>query len=101
MLTLCVICAVAGSPVVTEEALDGMLHLPEVVHRHIQLSTDAAENQMLRSEFYYEQVWTWTFSIVGGGFQLTCLVHSVSSDKITVNVVLLAYKTAEVERAFV
>ncbi|XP_044023406.1 zinc finger FYVE domain-containing protein 26 isoform X3 [Siniperca chuatsi] len=46
---------VAGSPVVTEEALDGMLHLPEVVHRQIQLSTNPAENQLLRSEFYYEQ----------------------------------------------
>ncbi|XP_051244231.1 zinc finger FYVE domain-containing protein 26 isoform X4 [Dicentrarchus labrax] len=46
---------VAGSPVVTEEALDGMLHLPEVVQRQIQLSTNPAENQLLRSEFYYEQ----------------------------------------------
>ncbi|XP_054470599.1 zinc finger FYVE domain-containing protein 26 isoform X2 [Anoplopoma fimbria] len=44
-----------GSPVVTEEALDGMLHLPEVVQRQIQLSTNPAENQLLRSEFYYEQ----------------------------------------------
>ncbi|XP_070775958.1 zinc finger FYVE domain-containing protein 26 [Enoplosus armatus] len=46
---------VAGSPVVTEEALDGMLHLPEVVQQQIQLSTNPAENQLLRSEFYYEQ----------------------------------------------
>ncbi|XP_049452933.1 zinc finger FYVE domain-containing protein 26 isoform X2 [Epinephelus fuscoguttatus] len=46
---------VAGSPVVTEEALDGMLHLPEVVQRQIQLSTNSAENQLLRTEFYYEQ----------------------------------------------
>ncbi|XP_075964862.1 zinc finger FYVE domain-containing protein 26 isoform X1 [Anarhichas minor] len=46
---------VAGSPAVTEEALDGMLHLPEVVQRRIQLSTNPAENQLLRSEFYYEQ----------------------------------------------
>ncbi|XP_070834596.1 zinc finger FYVE domain-containing protein 26 isoform X2 [Chaetodon trifascialis] len=46
---------VAGSPVVTEEAFDGMLHLPEVVQRQIQLSTNPAENQLLRSEFYYEQ----------------------------------------------
>ncbi|KAM7376287.1 hypothetical protein PAMP_006030 [Pampus punctatissimus] len=46
---------VAGSPVVTEEALDGMLHLPEVVQRQIHLSTNPAENQLLRSEFYYEQ----------------------------------------------
>ncbi|XP_047467428.1 zinc finger FYVE domain-containing protein 26 isoform X2 [Mugil cephalus] len=43
------------SPVVTEEALDGMLHLPEVVHRQIQLSSDPADNQLLRSEFYFEQ----------------------------------------------
>ncbi|KAM3871059.1 zinc finger FYVE domain-containing protein 26 [Diretmus argenteus] len=46
---------VAGVPVVTEEALDGMLHLPEVVQRQIRLSTSPAENQALRSEFYYEQ----------------------------------------------
>uniref|UniRef100_A0A8C3A888 Zinc finger FYVE domain-containing protein 26 n=1 Tax=Cyclopterus lumpus TaxID=8103 RepID=A0A8C3A888_CYCLU len=46
---------VAGSPVVTEEALDGMLHLPEVVQRQIKLSTNPAENQLLQSEFYYEQ----------------------------------------------
>nr|XP_046269361.1 zinc finger FYVE domain-containing protein 26 isoform X2 [Scatophagus argus] len=46
---------VAGSPVVTEEVLDGMLHLPEVVHRQVQLNTNTAENQLLRSEFYYEQ----------------------------------------------
>uniref|UniRef100_A0A3Q1CG55 Zinc finger FYVE domain-containing protein 26 n=1 Tax=Amphiprion ocellaris TaxID=80972 RepID=A0A3Q1CG55_AMPOC len=42
-------------PVVTESALDGMLHLPEVVQRQFQLSSDSAENQLLRSEFYYEQ----------------------------------------------
>ncbi|XP_030299604.1 zinc finger FYVE domain-containing protein 26 isoform X2 [Sparus aurata] len=46
---------VAGSPVITEEALDGMLHLPEVVQQQIHLSTNPAENQLLRSEFYYEQ----------------------------------------------
>ncbi|XP_034530705.1 zinc finger FYVE domain-containing protein 26 [Notolabrus celidotus] len=46
---------VAGSPVVTENALDGMLHLPEVVQQQIQLSTNSAENQLLRGEFYYEQ----------------------------------------------
>nr|XP_033933647.1 zinc finger FYVE domain-containing protein 26-like [Pseudochaenichthys georgianus] len=44
-----------GSPVVTEEALDGMLHLPEVIQRQIHLSTNPAENKLLRSEFYYEQ----------------------------------------------
>uniref|UniRef100_A0A671YJ79 Zinc finger FYVE domain-containing protein 26 n=1 Tax=Sparus aurata TaxID=8175 RepID=A0A671YJ79_SPAAU len=42
-------------PVITEEALDGMLHLPEVVQQQIHLSTNPAENQLLRSEFYYEQ----------------------------------------------
>ncbi|TDG99134.1 hypothetical protein EPR50_G00208230 [Perca flavescens] len=46
---------VAGSPVVTQEDLDGMLHLPEVVQRQIQLSPKPAENQLLRNEFYYEQ----------------------------------------------
>ncbi|XP_059209282.1 zinc finger FYVE domain-containing protein 26 [Centropristis striata] len=46
---------VAGSPVITQEALDGMLHLPEVIQRQIELSTNSAENQLLRSEFYYEQ----------------------------------------------
>ncbi|XP_062296068.1 zinc finger FYVE domain-containing protein 26 isoform X2 [Scomber scombrus] len=45
----------AGSPMVTEETLDGMLHLPEVVQMQIQLGTNPAENQLLRSEFYYEQ----------------------------------------------
>ncbi|KAK5886858.1 hypothetical protein CesoFtcFv8_017850 [Champsocephalus esox] len=44
-----------GSPVVTEEALDGMLHLPEVIQRQIHLRTNPAENKLLRSEFYYEQ----------------------------------------------
>ncbi|XP_014898779.1 zinc finger FYVE domain-containing protein 26 [Poecilia latipinna] len=46
---------VIGSPVVSQEPLDGMLHLPEVVHRQIRLSTSPAENQLRRSEFYYEQ----------------------------------------------
>ncbi|KAM8915638.1 zinc finger FYVE domain-containing protein 26 isoform 3-T6 [Spinachia spinachia] len=44
-----------GSTVVTEEALDGMLHLPEVVQRQIRLSPNHTENQLLRTEFYYEQ----------------------------------------------
>uniref|UniRef100_A0A3Q4GDG0 Zinc finger FYVE domain-containing protein 26 n=1 Tax=Neolamprologus brichardi TaxID=32507 RepID=A0A3Q4GDG0_NEOBR len=48
--------AVDGSPVVTEQfPLDGMLHLPEVVHRQFLLSTNPAQNQHLRNEFYYEQ----------------------------------------------
>ncbi|XP_068608115.1 zinc finger FYVE domain-containing protein 26 [Brachionichthys hirsutus] len=45
----------AGSPTAKEEALDGVLHMPEVVQRQIHLSTSPAENQLLRSEFYYEQ----------------------------------------------
>lgn len=48
--------AVSGSPVVTEDVLDGMLRLPEVVQQQIQLSTNSAQNQLLRTEFYYEQV---------------------------------------------
>lgn len=40
----------------TEEAVHGLLYLPEVVHRQVQLSSSAPENQLLRSEFYYEQV---------------------------------------------
>ncbi|XP_054913049.1 zinc finger FYVE domain-containing protein 26 isoform X2 [Poeciliopsis prolifica] len=46
---------VIGSPIVSQEPLDGMLHLPEVVHPQIRLSTSPAENQLRRSEFYYEQ----------------------------------------------
>ena len=68
-LLLC-LCAVAGSPEVTEEALDGLLRLPEVVQRQITLSTNAAENLLLRNEFYYEQVWISTFIINKGGKQL-------------------------------
>lgn len=40
-----------------------MLYLPDVVQRQIQLSSNAAENQLLRSEFYYEQVWRQTLNI--------------------------------------
>lgn len=47
----------------TEQALDGMLRLPEVIQQKIQLSTNAAENQLLKSEFYYEQVWIQTLLI--------------------------------------
>lgn len=39
-----------------EEALQGLLYLPDVVHRQVQLSCHAPENQLLRSQFYYEQV---------------------------------------------
>uniref|UniRef100_A0A8C6L1H5 Zinc finger FYVE domain-containing protein 26 n=1 Tax=Nothobranchius furzeri TaxID=105023 RepID=A0A8C6L1H5_NOTFU len=44
-----------SDPVVTQECLDGRLHLPEAFHRQFQLSTDPRENQQQRSEFYYEQ----------------------------------------------
>lgn len=46
---------VAGSPPLTDGIVEGMLHLPEVVQRQIRLGTDQQENQLLRSEFYYEQ----------------------------------------------
>lgn len=49
--------AACEHPLVTEDAVQGWLHLPEVVHRQVQLSSSAPENQLLRSEFYYEQVW--------------------------------------------
>ncbi|XP_075904789.1 zinc finger FYVE domain-containing protein 26 isoform X2 [Nelusetta ayraudi] len=55
--------AVLGSPAAAataataenDEELDGTLRLPEVLQQHFQLSTSAAQNQLLRSEFYYEQ----------------------------------------------
>uniref|UniRef100_A0A8C5DIM3 Zinc finger FYVE domain-containing protein 26 n=1 Tax=Gouania willdenowi TaxID=441366 RepID=A0A8C5DIM3_GOUWI len=37
------------------DALHDLLHLPEVFHRQIKLSTNPSENQQQRSEFYYEQ----------------------------------------------
>ncbi|KAK0146992.1 Zinc finger FYVE domain-containing protein 26 [Merluccius polli] len=37
------------------EGEDAVLHLPEVVHRQVRLSSKPSENQLLRSEFYYEQ----------------------------------------------
>ncbi|XP_051942966.1 zinc finger FYVE domain-containing protein 26 isoform X5 [Hippocampus zosterae] len=45
----------AAIPSLTEDALDGMLHLPEIAPRQIRLSMDPVENQQLRDEFYYEQ----------------------------------------------
>ncbi|XP_077416207.1 zinc finger FYVE domain-containing protein 26 [Vanacampus margaritifer] len=45
----------AGSTPLTEDDLDGMLHLPEIAQRQIRLSTDPGENQQLRNEFNYEQ----------------------------------------------
>lgn len=54
--------AVSGSPTAAtatdNEDLDVTLRLPEVFQRHFQLSTSAAQNQLLRTEFYYEQVGT-------------------------------------------
>ncbi|XP_056914393.1 zinc finger FYVE domain-containing protein 26 isoform X7 [Takifugu flavidus] len=47
--------AACENPLVPEETLHGLLYLPEVVHRQVQLSPNAPENQLLRSEFYYEQ----------------------------------------------
>nr|XP_057912961.1 zinc finger FYVE domain-containing protein 26 isoform X2 [Doryrhamphus excisus] len=46
---------VAASPASTEDVLNGILHLPEVAPRQFRLSTDPVENQLRRSEFYYEQ----------------------------------------------
>ncbi|XP_077395120.1 zinc finger FYVE domain-containing protein 26 [Festucalex cinctus] len=46
---------VAGSPSLSEDALEGMLHLPEIAPKQIRLSTDPVENQQLRNEFNYEQ----------------------------------------------
>lgn len=57
-MTCCSVPAVVGNAAETQPDLDGMLHLPEVVHRRFQLSTNPAENQLLRSGFYYEQVCT-------------------------------------------
>ncbi|XP_054653478.1 zinc finger FYVE domain-containing protein 26 isoform X2 [Dunckerocampus dactyliophorus] len=45
----------AASPTTTGDVLDGMLHLPEVAPRQFRVSTDPTENQLRRSEFYYEQ----------------------------------------------
>ncbi|XP_053476228.1 zinc finger FYVE domain-containing protein 26 isoform X4 [Ictalurus furcatus] len=47
--------AEAGSPVSAEGTLDGVLCLPEVPQRQYRLSPNAAENQQLHNEFYYEQ----------------------------------------------
>ncbi|XP_061700872.1 zinc finger FYVE domain-containing protein 26 [Syngnathoides biaculeatus] len=49
-------CEATESLAMTEEdALDGMLHLPEIPPRQIRLSADPVENQRLRNEFCYEQ----------------------------------------------
>ncbi|XP_030626827.1 zinc finger FYVE domain-containing protein 26 [Chanos chanos] len=46
---------VAGSPVSLDGAMDGLLSLPEITQRQYRLSTNPEENQLLQSEFYYEQ----------------------------------------------
>ena len=38
------------------EGEDCLLTLPEVVQHQVRLSSRPSENQLLRSEFYYEQV---------------------------------------------
>lgn len=45
----------SNSPISPEDSVDGTLNLPEVTPRQIQLCTNMAENQLLRSEFYFEQ----------------------------------------------
>lgn len=44
-----------SSPLSSPDDLDGTLQLPEVTHQQIQLCTNPSENQLLRSEFYFEQ----------------------------------------------
>nr|AHH02828.1 zinc finger FYVE domain-containing protein 26 [Danio rerio] len=46
---------VAGSPSSIDEVLNGVLSLPEVSRKQYRLSPNPAENQQLKSEFYYEQ----------------------------------------------
>lgn len=46
---------VAGSPASVDGVLNGVLSLPEVPRKQYHLSPNPAENQQLKSEFYYEQ----------------------------------------------
>lgn len=48
---------VAGSPASIDGVLNEVLSLPEVPRKQYRLSPNPAENQQLKSEFYYEQVW--------------------------------------------
>ncbi|XP_042593060.1 zinc finger FYVE domain-containing protein 26-like isoform X4 [Cyprinus carpio] len=45
----------AGSPATVDGVLNGVLSLPEVPQKQYRLSPNPAENQQLKSEFYYEQ----------------------------------------------
>ncbi|XP_051504260.1 zinc finger FYVE domain-containing protein 26 isoform X2 [Myxocyprinus asiaticus] len=45
----------AGSPASIDRILNGLLSLPEVPRKQYRLSPNPAENQQLKSEFYYEQ----------------------------------------------
>uniref|UniRef100_A0A671QY22 Zinc finger FYVE domain-containing protein 26 n=1 Tax=Sinocyclocheilus anshuiensis TaxID=1608454 RepID=A0A671QY22_9TELE len=45
----------AGSPASVDGVLNGVLSLPEVPRKQYRLSPNSAENQQLKSEFYYEQ----------------------------------------------
>ncbi|XP_055026367.2 zinc finger FYVE domain-containing protein 26 isoform X2 [Misgurnus anguillicaudatus] len=45
----------AGSPTSIDGVLNGVLSLPEVQRKQYRLSPNPAENQQLKSEFYYEQ----------------------------------------------
>ncbi|XP_036431084.1 zinc finger FYVE domain-containing protein 26 isoform X2 [Colossoma macropomum] len=47
--------AEAGSPLSSDGVLDGVLSLPEIPQKQYRLSPNPAENQQIRSEFYYEQ----------------------------------------------
>ncbi|XP_016388523.1 zinc finger FYVE domain-containing protein 26-like isoform X1 [Sinocyclocheilus rhinocerous] len=46
---------VVGSPASVDGVLNGVLSLPEVPRKQYRLSPNPAENQQLKSEFYYEQ----------------------------------------------
>ncbi|XP_051507535.1 zinc finger FYVE domain-containing protein 26-like isoform X2 [Myxocyprinus asiaticus] len=45
----------SGSPASIDRVLNGVLSLPEVSRKQYRLSPNPAENQQLKSEFYYEQ----------------------------------------------
>lgn len=45
----------AGSPTSIDGVLNGVLSLPEVQRKQYRLSPNPAENQQLKTEFYYEQ----------------------------------------------
>uniref|UniRef100_A0A671QY78 Zinc finger FYVE domain-containing protein 26 n=1 Tax=Sinocyclocheilus anshuiensis TaxID=1608454 RepID=A0A671QY78_9TELE len=49
------VCDQSGSPASVDGVLNGVLSLPEVPRKQYRLSPNSAENQQLKSEFYYEQ----------------------------------------------